>query len=97
MPFKRREMLNTLLGLSLMLILTGCTTMTGSGATDTTGPATTLIKGDRKPVLYCGAIAPVRWSQSDTANTIRQIKIHNAKWQALCGTDRRPMSNVKAE
>ncbi|MEP2707792.1 MAG: hypothetical protein ABJQ71_15190 [Roseibium sp.] len=73
--------------------------MTGSGATDTTGPiaATTLIKGDRKPVIYCGATQPVRWSQSDTANTIRQVKIHNAKWQALCGTAGRDPSNPKAE
>ncbi|MEP3431769.1 MAG: hypothetical protein ABJN98_24000 [Roseibium sp.] len=94
MHFKRREMLNRLSGLSLMLILTGCETMTGSGGTDKAAPiaATTTVKGDRKPFVYCGASGPFRWSVADTAETIKQAKIQNAKWIALCGTSGVPSS-----
>lgn len=70
-----------------MLILTGCAMTTGSGATDKAPIAATVaVKGDRKPLVYCGVSKPIRWSKSDTPETIEQAKIENAKWVALCGT-----------
>ncbi len=70
--------------LGLMLSLAGCETMTGSKETS---PAalTRLEKSDRRPVLLCGAIDPIRWSPRDTDSTILQSKAHNARWRVLCG------------
>ncbi|MFG1184925.1 hypothetical protein [Xanthobacter aminoxidans] len=50
-------------------MLAGCATTTGSGATR----------------VYCGAAAPIRWSLSDTDETIRQAKAANAVGRRLCG------------
>ena len=52
-----------------MLTLAGCATTTGTGATK----------------VYCGAAAPIAWSVSDTDETIRQAKAHNAVGRRLCG------------
>jgi len=30
-------------------------------------------------------LEPISWSSQDTPETIRQIKVHNAKLMALCG------------
>ena len=35
----------------------------------------------------CRVFEPIRWSVHDTPETIRQIKIYNAKLQGLCGRD----------
>jgi len=61
-------------GLALMLTaatltLGGCATTTGSGGTD----------------VFCRASQPIRWSQADTDDTIRQAKAHNAVGRKLCG------------
>ncbi|MBO0346026.1 hypothetical protein J0X15_12400 [Roseibium sp. CAU 1637] len=64
---------------------------TGSGGTNTTVIAASTpgaAKGDRKPLVYCGAVSPIRWSMADTGETIEQIKVYNAKWTALCGKGR---------
>lgn len=73
-----------------MLILTGCMMTTGSGEND--GPVPDVVtvsakdkKQDRLPLVYCGASKPFYWSKDDTPESIRQAKIHNAKWRALCG------------
>lgn len=47
------------------------------------GCATTTPSGGAK--VYCGAAAPIRWSASDTDETIRQAKAHNAVGRTLCG------------
>lgn len=52
-----------------MLALSACATTTGSGGTD----------------VFCRAAQPIRWSASDTDETIRQAKAHNAAGKALCG------------
>lgn len=33
----------------------------------------------------CQVFEPIRWSRRDTPETVRQVKEHNASWQALCG------------
>lgn len=51
------------------LTLGGCATTTASGGTD----------------VFCRASQPIRWSQADTDDTIRQAKAHNAVGRKLCG------------
>lgn len=60
--------------LTLLLILPGCATTTGSVATD-------ALAGSP-----CSAFEPIRWSTKDTDETIRQVKGHNAAWKAVCQT-----------
>ena len=53
-----------------MPILAGCVTTTGlNGATS----------------VYCASAKPMRWSDNDTDETIRQAKAHNAVGKRLCG------------
>lgn len=59
------------LTLALALTLAGCGTTTGSG-------------GATKDAL-CDQFAPIRWSATDTDDTIRQAKAHNAAGAAVCG------------
>jgi len=54
-----------------MLIMVGCTMTTG-----TSGPDPELVA--------CRSFEPVTWSATDTPETIRQIKEHNAAWAAVC-------------
>lgn len=35
----------------------------------------------------CEATQPIRWSRSDTDETIIQVKAHNAVWKSLCAKD----------
>ena len=51
--------------------LASCQT-TGSGAID---PA----------LVACGSFKPVYWSRTDSAQTIAQVKEHNAAGKSLCG------------
>jgi len=39
-------------------------------------------------MVACRAFEPVTWSAHDTRETIRQIKAHNAAWQAVCAKER---------
>lgn len=32
----------------------------------------------------CQAFEPIRYSRDDTAETIKQVRAHNAAWDALC-------------
>jgi hypothetical protein len=59
-----------------LLILPGCATTTVSVGTD---------------AVACSAFEPIRWSNKDTDDTIRQAKEHNAAWSAVCG----PSSTAK--
>lgn len=34
--------------------------------------------------LSCDAFGPISWSRSDTTETAKQIRDHNAAWKALC-------------
>jgi hypothetical protein len=52
-----------------LLILTGCATTTATVGTD---------------AVACSVFEPIRWSKQDTTDTIRQVKEHNATWDALC-------------
>lgn len=58
-----------LLALVLILPLTGCVSMTASSET--------------KQAL-CDQFQPLRWSGSDTDETIKQAKEHNAVFVKLC-------------
>jgi hypothetical protein len=66
--FARRAMRAALLPM-LLLILTGCAMTTASVGTD---------------AVACSAFEPIRWSTKDTAETIRQVKEHNAAWKVIC-------------
>lgn len=61
-------------GLALMLTvatltLGACATTTGTGGTD----------------VFCRSSQPIRWSVTDSDETIRQAKAHNAVGKRLCG------------
>jgi hypothetical protein len=32
----------------------------------------------------CQAFEPIRYSRDDTAETVKQVRAHNAAWNALC-------------
>ena len=64
-----RPVTHAVLPLTLLLILQGCATTTGSAVAD---------------AVACSAFHPIRWSANDTDETIRQVKGHNAAWQAVC-------------
>lgn len=66
--FASRAMRAALLPMPL-LILAACATTTASVGTD---------------AVACSAFEPIRWSKKDTDETIRQVKEHNAAWEALC-------------
>lgn len=34
--------------------------------------------------VACAAFQPIRWSARDTADTVAQVKEHNAAYRALC-------------
>lgn len=34
--------------------------------------------------LSCRVFEPIAWSASDTVETVRQVRGHNAAWSALC-------------
>lgn len=38
---------------------------------------------------FCRTAAPITYSAKDTPETRRQVRSHNARWTALCGTGRR--------
>lgn len=58
--------------LALATLATGCATTTAGVATET-GRA------------LCDQFRPLAWSASDTDDTIRQAKAHNAVGVTLCG------------
>jgi len=60
--------------LTLLPILPSCATTMASVGTD---------------AVACSAFEPIRWSERDTGETIRQVKELNAVWIAICGS-RRP-------
>lgn len=71
-PSRGPMRLATLCGLTwLATHLASCQT-TGSGAID---PA----------LVACGSFKPVYWSRTDSAQTIAQVKEHNAAGKSLCG------------
>lgn len=67
-----RHAMRAVLPLTLLLILQGCATTTGSVGTDALASSP------------CSAFEPIRWSAKDTDETIRQVKEHNAAWKAIC-------------
>lgn len=58
--------------LAMLLTLPGCVTAMGSSGTET-GKA------------ICDQFRPLRWSDKDTDETIRQAKANNAVGKAICG------------
>jgi hypothetical protein len=60
--------------LLIALALTPACTMMGSGGT--------------KPPIYtglmCDSVDPIRWSRSDTIETVRQVKEFNAAYKEAC-------------
>ena len=67
------------------------------------GCATNRIGTEGIKSFYCGtdaqagAYVPVRWSKSDTDETIAQTKANNAVWVSTCryDTDTRPWIDVQ--
>jgi hypothetical protein len=55
------------------LLLTAC-----QGTTPTSGIETRIVD------TSCAAFEPIRASRTDTEDTRRQVKAHNAAWDALC-------------
>lgn len=51
------------------LLLAGCAQTTGTGATK---------------AAICDQFRPIRWSASDTDESLKQIKAHNAVGKAIC-------------
>lgn len=37
---------------------------------------------------FCQTYKPVRWSPKDTPATVAQVKERNARWSALCKTEK---------
>lgn len=65
-------------GRVLPVILCG-TTLTACAPTETTGTVTTTDPA-------CAALGVIRYSASqDSAETVRQVRGHNAAWRVLCG------------
>lgn len=62
------RVLTRLVLLAGVLILPACATTIPTGATDTS----------------CQAFEPIRYSRKDTDETQRQVREHNAAWDALC-------------
>jgi hypothetical protein len=61
--------LPVLVGLLLLtLTVASCAKMTGIDATSVT----------------CTSFGPISWSKNDTNLTIKEIKAHNASWEAVC-------------
>lgn len=77
--FKKRLRLESVL-LVLMPLIASCQTMDINENNSETG-------------WSCLAFLPITWSQSDTPETILQIKEHNAVFAALC--DVKHNSNIK--
>ena len=62
---------NVLSVLLLTLSLAGCAKMTASNVANEHST--------------CAILAPITWSDQDTDDTIRQVRVNNAKWKELCG------------
>lgn len=62
---------NALFVLCLMLLLSACVTTTASSVAN--------------KHTTCRILSPITWSDQDTDDTIRQVKVNNAKWKELCG------------
>lgn len=60
----------------LAIPLASCATMTGSGGIE--------APPDFKSASFCTLAKPISWSAKDTAETVGQIKQHNAVWTTLC-------------
>lgn len=85
--FKKLSRLDRLLTTSLFaILLVGCQT-TGSGGID--GKAMAGIVG------FCESAEPIYWSKTDSPETVRQAKEHNAVGIALCGWGRNGRSGEK--
>lgn len=65
--------LNRRRGLAMLFALIACVTLTGC--------ARTMASGGTE----CSRWRPIYWSRSDTEETIRQVKEHNAVFKKLCG------------
>ena len=68
--------------LSLMLTLNACARMTGSGATETRIGEPEIQALGR--AAFCDVAQPLRWSSTDTDETIKQAKLYNATGVSLC-------------
>lgn len=66
-----RPLMRLALALTAIPILAGCQTLTG---------ATNLRVVDTS----CQAFRPITYSSRDTAETQREVRGHNAAWDALC-------------
>ena len=58
-----------LLGTMLLLVLSGCSTLTGTVATNTTA---------------CTVWKDITWSSKDTRETITEVKVNNARRDGYC-------------
>jgi hypothetical protein len=59
-----------LLVMPLLLVLSGCLSLTGTGGTD---------------LVACSVWRDVSWSSKDTPQTITEVKVNNARREGFCG------------
>jgi len=76
MRYEKRMRLALLL--SAIPLLTACAVTTATGGAD--------LPPEVDPVrVACEAFRPISWADADTDATIREVKAHNAAWDAICG------------
>ncbi len=77
LDFKRPPKFVGILAVFLLtLTAMGCQTTMDLRGTEAALP-------DQTPA-FCALFDPIRWSEGDTDNTERQVKVHNAIWKANC-------------
>lgn len=70
---------------TISLVLTGCL--------HTQEPT----EGTKSTATTCTIFSPIRWSEKDTRDTIRQAIGHNAAGKAVCGWQPPPRTAAKAK
>lgn len=68
--------------LSVTLPLAACESLTAIS-----GQADTLPAEVDPAKVACEAFKPISWADADTDQTIREVKAHNAVYEALCPTN----------
>lgn len=58
------------------LIALACASLSLAGCQTTNGGGTDVA---------CSSFSPITWSRKDTADTARQVRVHNATGATLCG------------
>ena len=74
-----RKLAKTSAALMLVLMIPACTTM-GSGETS----RVPVLEAGMSVITFCSTYKPVRWSKTDTVETVKQTKENNRGYKELC-------------